>query len=522
MVTLTSVTTDQAAPPATRPRRRPSSGPAPRLAAGVLDPVGLLAVVAAAVVFLARGWESILSRDLALYAYAGQRVADGEPPYVGVMNRSGPLAHLVPGLGTWLGRRLGLSESGADDLLAERVLFFVLSLALVWCLYLLVRDVLDSRLAGLAATVALVMNPGIITYATGGPREKTTMLLLLTLMLLACRHHRFGWAGVLLALATLTWQPVFFPGIVAALGCALLDFGYRRAAVLRLLAGGVVTTAAFAGYFAVVGALRDALDGFVVIHLHYTSQSGIADDPAQVWGDLIEAFRVSTYVLCAGLGAALAAPPVLWMLRRRTTVDRSFLVFSVATLAGILWSYSVFNGWADALVLFPFAALGIGAIVVALGAVPLHLGRAVTAVALCLGLAWGYQAAADKEMSVLPKEQAEVDAVFDVVPDASLWAIEAPQPLVLGRRVNPSQHQMFRLGLERFVADEYDGLRTYAESIRDERPTLIAVGLGAHYWWLRPVLDDYERVGTSPGWYWYVVDDVDPAVRERLVAAVRG
>lgn len=527
MDTLAGVTTGEAARPDLEhpdpPMRGPSMPePSARVRPTLLDPVGLLAVAAAAVVFLTRGWEGVLSRDLALYAYAGQRVADGEAPYVGVMNRAGPLAHLVPGLGAWLGRVLGFSDSGGDDLRAQRVLFFALSLALVWCVYLLVRDVLDSRLAGLAGAAVLVMNPGIITYATGGPREKTAMLLLLTLMLLACRHHRFGWTGILLALATLTWQPVFFPGIVAAAGCALLDAGYRRAALLRVAVGGVATTAVFLAYFWAVGALRVAYDGFVAIHLRHTSQPGIDDDPTQAWRDLVDAFGDSAYVLVVGLAAALVAAPIVWLLRRHITIDLSVVVFALAAITGMAWSYRTFNGWADALVLFPFAALGVGAIVIALRALPLYVGQVATTAAICVALVWGFQTAGDRELDDLPKQQTEVDRVFDVVPDASIQSIEAPQPLVLGRRVNPSPHQMFRLGIQRYVAEEHGGLARFADTIADERPTLIAVGLQAHYWWLRPVLEDYEQFGTSPGWYWYVSDNVDSATRDRLADAVRG
>ena len=78
-----------------------------------LDLLGPALALVAGVVFLLRGFDGVLTRDLALYAYAGQQVADGVPPYVGVMNRSGPLAHLVPGAGAWLGDLLSV-----DDLLA--------------------------------------------------------------------------------------------------------------------------------------------------------------------------------------------------------------------------------------------------------------------------------------------------------------------------------------------------------------------------------------------------------------------
>jgi hypothetical protein len=83
---------------------------------------------------------------------------------------------------------------------------------------------------------------------------------------------------------------------------------------------------------------------------------------------------------------------------------------------------------------------------------------------------------------------------------------------------------MFRLGLEEYVDDTWPGgLQGYADTVREQDPTLVAVGRGARYPWLMPtLLDGYTGFGTSPGWYWYVSDDVDEGTREALRAAVRG
>ena len=134
---------------------------------------------------------------------------------------------MVPGVATWVGRLLG-ADSGADDLFAMRVLMMLLSVVAVWVVYLLTRDAFDSRVAGVAAATSLLAFQGFVTYATGGPREKTTMMLLMALALWAVVHRRWGWAGVAVALATLTWQPVFFGALGAAFVGALLVRGRPR------------------------------------------------------------------------------------------------------------------------------------------------------------------------------------------------------------------------------------------------------------------------------------------------------
>ena len=121
-----------------------------------------------------RGFNGYLSRDLALYAYAGQQVADGVPPYEGVVNRSGPLSHLVPGVGALVGRVVD-----ADEVLTMRWLFLCCRSPAIWLAYLVGREVLSSRVAGVATAVALFAVSGFNLYATNGPREKTTLVLLL-------------------------------------------------------------------------------------------------------------------------------------------------------------------------------------------------------------------------------------------------------------------------------------------------------------------------------------------------------
>ncbi|MGB6004187.1 MAG: hypothetical protein WBG36_06170, partial [Ornithinimicrobium sp.] len=177
-----------------------------------VDPWGLAVAAIGAAVFLLQGFGGVLSRDRGLYAYAGQQFADGVPPYEGVLNRAGPLAHMVPGFGAMIARALG-----TDDLLTMRVMMMVLTVLTVWLTYFLGRDMFGSRVAGVVAAATLLSSRAVVIYAGGGPREKTTMVLLVVCALLAIAHRRWGWAGVATALATLTWQPAFFPCLAAAL-----------------------------------------------------------------------------------------------------------------------------------------------------------------------------------------------------------------------------------------------------------------------------------------------------------------
>ena len=89
-----------------------------------LDPWGPVLALAGLVIFLLHGFGGTLTRDLALYSYSGQQLVEGVPPYVSVLNRAGPLAHMVPGGGAAIARLIGtddlLTRSRPDPRVRER------------------------------------------------------------------------------------------------------------------------------------------------------------------------------------------------------------------------------------------------------------------------------------------------------------------------------------------------------------------------------------------------------------------
>jgi hypothetical protein len=154
-----------------------------RRSARRVDALAVATMAAALVVYLLHGFDGPLARDLAIYSYAGQRFAEGVAPYVGILNRAGPLAHMLPGIGV-----LGARAVDISDVTGMRVLFMIFSIACVGTCYVVARNVLSSRRAGVVAAFALLAFYGFVTYATGGPREKTPMVLFLLLTL-------WLWAG---------------------------------------------------------------------------------------------------------------------------------------------------------------------------------------------------------------------------------------------------------------------------------------------------------------------------------------
>ncbi|HEX5860524.1 MAG TPA: glycosyltransferase family 39 protein [Nocardioides sp.] len=483
-----------------------------------VDPLGPLLAVAALVVFLVQGFDSILTRDLALYSYGAQQAVEGVPPYVSVLNRAGPLAHLVPAVGVGAARIVGM-----DDILGMRLLMLLISVTCVWVLYALVRDLFHSRLAGVASATAMLTFAGFVTYAVGGPREKTTLTLFVLLVFWAVLKQRWLMAGICVALATLTWQPSFITGLLAA-GVAVAGLGRTAMlpAALRFTVGGLIPTAVITAGFALAGAATAFLDGFVLINWRYTT-------PGRFYGfhdrvDLLtDAFGVSVVVILIGLVAIMvfAALRARDAFRSREAPDLAVVGIGVATVGGVLWSLFVFNGWADLMVLLPSAALGVGALAAEVQErVPGRVGMSILVGWSVVCLLAGLISSFENREHTLDRQRAEVDAMFAAVPpDATVLSVGGPEPLVLTHRTNPIRHQMFLAGLAQYVDDTWPGgLDGLAEWIGEEEPTFITVDHPEWYSWLEPTLDaEYVDVGTTPGDFtWYVHRSVGPDVVREL------
>ena len=492
-----------------------------------IDPlVGACGLVALSV-YLLQGFDGLLTRDLGVYAYGGQQVAEGVPPFVAILNRAGPLAHLVPGIGAAAARIVGV-----EDMLGMRVTLMLVAVVTVMVAYLLARDLFGSRTAGLASAAALLCFEGFLTYATFGPREKTTMVCFLALALLAMVHQRWGTAGAMIALSTLTWQPVFLPAFAGIAVAALLGAGGgwkgRLVALTRIAVGGLIPTAITVAAYAAVGRLQIFLDAFVLINLRYTTMNGLAGNLADAWTTTSRAFGWSLGVLALGTLITLAMGIHAALRPTRTTPKGASMVgLGVVVVGCLVWSYRTFDGWPDTFFLLPPAAVGIGGIVALLGQrVPVRAVTAVT-VAWCLvatGMSIG--AAIGKRTDVLDRQRADVEMVLSMLPaQASIISVKAPQVLVLGHHRNPTRLQLFGNGLVRYVEDTWPGgIEGYGDWIGRRSPTVIAVGYTAGTpccpVWLEDVLKQrYQRVGATAGPFkWFISKRVPRPTRVEIKA----
>jgi hypothetical protein len=472
-----------------------------------VDPFTPLVGLVSLLIYVLNGFGGYLGRDLGLYVYAGQMVADGEPPYVAILNRAGPLAHLLPGLGVSIARVFGF-----DDVLGARLLFCAFAVGAVCATYMVGRDLFTSRVVGLVTAATMLTFDGFTHYASNGPREKTFMVLCLVWVMWCAHRQRWLTAGVFIALATLTWQPAFLLMLIITVISILLTSDRRIGSLGRVMVGGLIPTAICALYFVVVGAFKDFLDGFFLINAQYTEAVPFSRHPRGLWRAFEVAYGVSLYFLLVGMATLLTLTVVTLLVksRRQASNGASLIAIGAAAAWGIAWTYHDINGWPDLFVLLPFGAVGIGALaheIVRHVPAKVALSLAVTWVVLGTAVATAYAAhSAMHGNTALSLERKSVETVFDNLPAGStLQSIEAPQSLVLSGKTNPSRIQMFGAGFDDYVDETYPGgLKGFGEGIGRESPTVLAVQGRVPPWLSETVAIQYQRVGAALGWGWYV------------------
>ena len=302
----------------------------------------------------------------------------------------------------------------------------------------------------------------------------------------------------------------------------------RGRALLRVVVGGLVPSAVTVGAYAAVGAFGIFMDDFLLINARYTQQVSLLSSPGEAWRMMAEGYGPSLWIFLAGL-VAITVLSIRAVRRRTDGADPervNLLVAGVVLVSGVLWSMRAFNGFPDAFILLPSAALGVGGLAARLaGRVSFRAALSATVAWTVVATSMGVVFAVTTRNDNLDDQRKSVDAVLELLPPGSrILSVEAPQPLALAHERNLSRLQLFGNGLIDYVDDTWPGGSAgYGRWVARREPTLIALGNhGVVPEWLDPALDrEYQRVGTSIGWDWYVRKDVGRETRLALRRVVR-
>lgn len=460
-----------------------------------LDAV-LIGVVAAGV-YAAHGFHGALGRDLGIFVYGGQRIADGHPPYAANFNTVGPLSDALPGLAIEVGRVIGVGP-----VLSARLLAWVFASACVSMIYLGARRLTGSRWGGAVGAALFLPLEGFVTLASDGPREKTAMVFFLVVAVLLLDRSRWLGAGVATGLGVLCWQPVMFALAPAAAVLILVAPARIRAVALFVLGGGATAFAALA-WAAATGSLHAAMRGFVTVNLRYVRQPSALADPRATWDIVWSGYHWSLVIVFGGLLALLVSGAVAFR-RPRNPVR---MAIALAGLGAAVWTATAINGFPDLFVVLPFGAWG--AAIVLHGAarrLPSYGPPVLIVISVaCLVAATTFAVHTRSDLLVLQAKDAQ--RVLHRLPSGSGFAtIDAPEPLIFTGRTNPEPYLILDSGeLGLFEHTWQGGTRGYVRSLLRGDPAVLAIGAGPGMDEIDDVLHPrYWFAGGAPGWNWYV------------------
>lgn len=479
----------------------------------------VVAGAVAALTYGLHGFQGAVTRDLGIFLYGAERVADGRPPYVANFNTVGPLADAVPGFAVWCGRLVGVGP-----VFSARFLYFIISVASCALVAVYARRLTGSRIGGLLGAALFLTFETFLDLATNGPRDKTAMVLFLVAGLLLLSHRRWAWAGVATALATLTWQPAILP-MVAATVVMLVPEPSRWRSGARFLAGGAATAALALLWFVTEGAVSTAIKGFLTVNLRWVRQPSAFASPEGTWRLLWEGYHVSLVVALGGVAGLI----VLALRRRQRAMVRAC---AAGAAVSVVWTASAINGAPDLLVVLPFGAVGAAAVLARVGRAAGRSGPVVLAVVGALAVGYALSSSVTTRSHDLLIQARDVKAVLRVLPArGGVAVVDAPQPLVFSGRTNPQPYLILDSGeIGLFRAEMPGGLVGYLDSLLATHPALLAIGPGRYDALILDVVDkSFVHAGRGAGWDWWVSKDsgaqlvkqVRRANRRALVAARR-
>ncbi len=449
------------------------------------------------------GFGGDLSHDKAVYAYAGQRMVEGEAPYKSIFDVKTPGGYFMCCAGVSLARKYGI-----DDLLGIRVFHLFLACLAIPCMFWLGREVGGLWVGLFSALLFLCFVPWCLD-AGGGPQPKAPMVLFSILALLYTMRRRWLAAGFFGSLAFIIWQPMLiYPALTLGIGWfAATGQRERWRQVALVVAGSCLAWMPVLFYFWWHNALGRMVDESVIFLIQLSDRTGHSSDVTLFkivrmfvrFYDLAAIAMVIGFVVVAALTVGLVSRN-----RSLTKICRSPLAVIVLTYPfPFIWSLMDFQGPSDLYVLLPYAALGFG----------IFLKRALfetfsreedaaeslslparSGVWMASGICLGLIGLAYMNMRYRPgeglRQQREGIAKIEMKygKKARYLTVGDPQFMVLTRRVNPNPYLFVIMGIDNYIeAREPGGFQGWLDGIEKYNPDVIVssrfLGSSAKRWY---------------------------------------
>ncbi|HEX6473899.1 MAG TPA: DolP-mannose mannosyltransferase [Candidatus Limnocylindria bacterium] len=429
-----------------------------------------------------------LRRDEAVFAYGGQQLAEGIPPYVSILDAKTPLATFISGAAVAVGRPLDL-----NDLDAIRLAFFVIACLTVVGIYVVGTLLFESQLAGIASAVTFATFKGFAIDALGGPNAKTPGILFAVVATALLIRRQWFWAGVAASLALLVWQPLAIYAVLAVVAALVMSGRSERWRNAGLaIAGIAIPGLATLLYFAAVGAFGELVEGAILLPTvgRLPASGDLPERVTHIIRVAAASYGLGGAIIWAGLGLlVLLISMRAWHLRAdRQPLRKDPLILLVAAPLAVFVVISLldFQGYPDLYPLLPYAALGIGggaatalALVLGSGARDqVRFGAAAIAITLVIAATWAWYSGPRPEETALRRQQADATAAASLLqPGETVRVLGTPAPLVLMNRRNPSSDIYLSAGIDQWVMKNTPGgFEGWTNAFLTDAPDMVIIG----------------------------------------------
>jgi hypothetical protein len=355
---------------------------------------GALFVVCLGTVYKFAKEPLFISMDSALFQHAGWYITQGAMPYTDIWDIKPPLIYGVTTL-------LALASGGNMVVLhllsiATAVLVVSAGVALVG---LLTHRLTGDGWASLVAAGAMFTIPTLYMYPYAGIRPKYFAFACVAGSLVLAVDERYGWAGALAAAAAGFWQ-LGLPTTGVVVAMAAVRGG--RGSAARAVGGGLVVAVLTVAPFVLTG-------NGIPLYLEAVVVPMYGVDRYTMVGRL--------YEIVVELGYGLAVIPLgLYGLVAAVQRDRRYWWVLLGAGLYLLGFRFEMGGAIDAMLLYAFLAVGIGAFVASLDSPERRrLVGGVVAAAVVLSLAWSFGPVTPVKDAI--EDSYEQDDIYDDIPE---------------------------------------------------------------------------------------------------------
>lgn len=447
-----------------------------------------ISLLAATLLFTRYSIDDRLTRDRAIYAYAGQRMAHGVPPYTSIFDPKTPVSAMLSGITASIARATGQSQ-----LTFIRLAFFGISLLLVMAMFILALRLWHSRVGAVVAAIMFACFNLVASEAIAGPEAKTPGILAAIVTMWLVIEKRWYWAAFASSVAVLTWQPfVIYPFMLVVIVVWDSIRERRWEPVIRTVAGLLTPFVAVVTYFAVTGGLANFWrTAFVFPATGIPRRPFVLHDRIDFIRFVVRtAYGFSGHVLWWG-DLILIALVVFHLVRGRHKLGAAirhplFSMVFVTMIAMLGYAVYDFQGPPDILPFLPYPPLGFAGLIFLLqtsfSAVTIRRvisATAIVAIAALFGASMVWFHRDEKDLTGLRSQQADACAIDRIIGNGAnggLWSLGDPIPLVITSRVNPDRYVYLGESVDRWkVKHTAGGFDGWTRQIQANDPAVVVL-----------------------------------------------